>query len=89
MFLPKDTAGKRTHHLHVFGVASPHPRENRIFRDYLRARPETARRYEASKRRAADLHPDSRARYGDAKEAVVLEVMAEARLWAVSRRPGP
>jgi GrpB-like predicted nucleotidyltransferase (UPF0157 family) len=61
---------------------SPLPQDNRIFRDYLASHADAARRYEVAKRRAADLHPDSRARYGSAKEAVMLQVMAEARLWA-------
>ncbi|QLQ36500.1 GrpB family protein [Micromonospora robiginosa] len=82
LFFPKDTAGRRTHHLHLFSVMSPLPRQNRIFRDYLAAHPDAARRYESAKRRAADLHPDSRARYGEAKEAAMLHVLAQARLWA-------
>ncbi|WP_228044148.1 GrpB family protein [Streptomyces ferrugineus] len=64
------------------GAASPRPRENRVFRDYLTAHTEAARRYEAAKRRAAALHPDSRARYGAAEEAAMRELMAEAGLWA-------
>jgi hypothetical protein len=55
LFFPKDTAGRRT--------TSPHPLENRIFRDYLAAHPDAARRYAVARRRAAGLHPDSRARY--------------------------
>jgi GrpB-like predicted nucleotidyltransferase (UPF0157 family) len=81
LYFVKDTAGKRTHHLHVFGAVSPLPQENRIFRDYLAAQPDAARRYEAAKRKAAEAHPDSRARYADAKEAVMLELVEEARLW--------
>ena len=85
-FLAKDTAGLRTHHLHLFGVTSPLPEANRTFRDYLAAHPDAARRYESAKRRAADLHPDSRARYGDAKRAMTAELKAEARRWHESRR---
>ncbi|MEV6174230.1 GrpB family protein [Streptomyces sp. NPDC051954] len=81
LFFPKDTAGRRTHHLHVFGTQSPQPRENRIFREYLKVHPEVARRYEVAKHRAAALHPDSRAEYGAAKEPFVIELMAEALLW--------
>ena len=81
LFFPKDTAARRTHHLHVFGRTSPLPHENRIFRDYLATHPEAARRYAVAKRQAADLHPDSRARYGGAKEAIMRQLMADARLW--------
>ncbi|MEU1685777.1 GrpB family protein [Micromonospora sp. NPDC005707] len=81
LFFAKDTAGKRSQHLHVFGVASLVPQENRVFRAYLEANPAAARRYEAAKRRAAELHPDSRARYGAAKEETMTQLLAEARLW--------
>jgi GrpB-like predicted nucleotidyltransferase (UPF0157 family) len=85
LFLPKDTAGRRTHHLHVFGRTSPVPRQNRTFRDYLATHLDAARRYEAAKRRAAAQHPDSRARYGEAKDAVMRQVKAEAERWAATR----
>jgi GrpB-like predicted nucleotidyltransferase (UPF0157 family) len=82
LFFVKDADGRRSHHLHVFTAASPKAYENRVFRGYLATHPDAARRYEAAKRQAADMHPDSRARYGAAKEAVMREVMAEARRWA-------
>ncbi|MET8833912.1 GrpB family protein [Micromonospora sp. NPDC004540] len=84
LFFVKDTAGKRTEHLHVFGVTSPAPAENRLFRAYISANADAARRYEAAKRRAAERHPDSRARYGAAKEETMRQLMAEARLWRSS-----
>ncbi|MCI4062283.1 GrpB family protein [Micromonospora sp. R77] len=84
LFFAKDTDGKRSHHLHVFGVTSPVPAENRVFCAYIAAHPEAARRYEAAKRRAAELHPDSRAQYGAAKEEVMTQLSAEARLWSRS-----
>jgi GrpB-like predicted nucleotidyltransferase (UPF0157 family) len=85
LFFPKDTAGRRTHHLHVFGRTSPLPRQNRVFRDYLAAHPAAARRYEAAKREAAQRHPDSRARYAEAKEAVMRLLLAEASRWGETR----
>jgi GrpB-like predicted nucleotidyltransferase (UPF0157 family) len=88
LFFVKDTGGNRTHHLHVFGVTSPWPQENRVFRDYLAAHPDAARRYETAKRKAAEAHPDSRARYGNAKEGVMLQLAAEARQWG-GRGAGP
>lgn len=84
LFLVKDTGGVRSHHLHVFGEGSPWPARNRAFRDYLAAHPDAARRYEAAKYAAADLHPDSRARYGEAKEDVMMRLVAEADTWAES-----
>lgn len=82
LFFVKDTAGRRTHHLHVFGAGSPKPQENRVFRAYLAANPEAARRYERAKRAAAQAHPDSRARYGEAKAAVFFGLLEQSRLWS-------
>lgn len=82
LFFAKDTAGKRSHHLHVFGATSLVPEGNRVFRAYLGANPAAARRYEVVKQRAAELHPDSRARYGAAKEETMTKLSAEARRWS-------
>ncbi|MET7836004.1 GrpB family protein [Micromonospora sediminicola] len=84
LFLVKDTAGRRSQHLHVFRVTSGAPEENRLFRAYLTTHPGAARRYEAAKLRAAERHPDSRARYALAKEEEFLRLLTEARLWGRS-----
>ncbi|MER7445072.1 GrpB family protein [Micromonospora avicenniae] len=84
LFFAKDTDGKRSHHLHVFGTTSLAPEANRVFRAYVAANPDAARRYEAAKKRAAELHPDSRAQYGAAKEEMMTQLTAEARLWSLS-----
>ncbi|WP_326560319.1 GrpB family protein [Micromonospora sp. NBC_01796] len=89
LFFCKDTAGRRTHHLHVFGMMSPVPDENRLFRDFIAADTDAARRYEAAKMRAAELNPDSRARYGAAKDDAMAGLMAEARLWGAAMRQAP
>ncbi|MGY0004310.1 GrpB family protein [Micromonospora sp. I033] len=86
LFFAKDSAAKRSHHLHVFGVTSLVPEENRVFRAYIAANPDAARRYEAAKKRAAELNPYSRAQYGAAKEATMVQLSAEARLWSESAR---
>jgi GrpB-like predicted nucleotidyltransferase (UPF0157 family) len=51
-----------------------------VFRDYLAAHPEAARRYERAKRAAAQAHPDSRARYGEAKAGVFFDLLEQSRL---------
>jgi GrpB-like predicted nucleotidyltransferase (UPF0157 family) len=81
LFFVKDSAGVRTHHLHVFDARSPEPRANRVFREFLVTHPEAAARYAAAKRTAAQAHPDSRARYGKAKEAVTFELLEQATRW--------
>jgi GrpB-like predicted nucleotidyltransferase (UPF0157 family) len=82
LFFVKDTAGTRTHHLHVFDACSPKPQANRTFRAFLVAHPDAARRYATAKRAAAKAHPDSRGRYGVVKEAVMFELMEQARRWS-------
>lgn len=54
-------------------------REHLLFRDFLRTHPETAREYEALKRRIlVELGPDPPA-YNAAKEQFIREVIARAR----------
>jgi GrpB-like predicted nucleotidyltransferase (UPF0157 family) len=65
----------------------PAPRRSRApgFRDYLRARPERAREYEAEKLRCRGLWPDDRRAYTAAKSAWIEAVTREA---LASRRSG-
>jgi GrpB-like predicted nucleotidyltransferase (UPF0157 family) len=69
---------RRTHHVHVTEPAGEMWRRL-AFRDYLRAHPEEARRYEALKRAAALRHRDDREAYTAAKEDYVKEIDARAR----------
>lgn len=85
LFLGRDTDGRRTEHLHLFHPRSPWPEIDRNFRDYLTTHPAEARRYADAKRAAATENPNSTAEYSTAKEAVLLELLAQARLWAASR----
>jgi GrpB-like predicted nucleotidyltransferase (UPF0157 family) len=64
-----------------FAAESPHIIRHIAFRDYLRANPETARAYEAEKRRAPDLFPDNSHAYTDEKAAWVAHTQAEALAW--------
>lgn len=50
-----------------------------VFRDYLRARPDEAQRYERLKRDLAMVHRDDREAYTDAKSAFVVEILTKAR----------
>lgn len=69
---------QRTHHVHVVEVHGAFW-ERRLFRDYLRAYPEEARRYEALKRDLAVRFPTDRDAYTHAKGEYIQAVMEKAR----------
>ncbi|MFZ4689929.1 MAG: GrpB family protein [Polymorphobacter sp.] len=75
-FRKDDARGNRTHHLHVFASGSAHLVRHLAFRDYLRAHPDVAAAYAATK--AALAHRDD---YADAKAPFVRATEAEALAW--------
>ena len=72
----------RTHHLHVCSAGSGHELRHIAVRDYLRAHPDEAARYEALKRAVAARHPQDRLAYIDGKEAYVTALERRAVAWA-------
>jgi len=72
----KPSPSHRTHHLHLVVEGSGTWRDELLFRDTLRAQPETARAYEALKRELADEHAHDREAYTHAKTDFVLGVLA-------------
>jgi GrpB-like predicted nucleotidyltransferase (UPF0157 family) len=77
MFIRRDAAGARTHHVHM--APPDHPLWERVaFRDYLRAHPEEARRYDQLKAQLAAEHPSDRERYTDGKSEYVKRITALA-----------
>jgi GrpB-like predicted nucleotidyltransferase (UPF0157 family) len=71
--------GLPPHHLYLVVAGSPAHRDHVDLRDYLRACPAAAARYADVKARAAHLLLVDRELYVDAKTAIVLELLAEAR----------
>lgn len=69
-------------HVHVCEVGSSWEREHLLFRDYLRNHPQNRDRYVELKKRVALVHRDDRMAYTDAKEPIVLEILAAAESWA-------
>jgi len=68
---------RRTHHVHV---RTPEDAADALlFRDYLRARPDEAKRYERLKRKLSERHPTEREAYTDGKEAMISRMLARAR----------
>ncbi len=68
---------RRTHHVHMTET-SGEMWQRLAFRDYLRAHPEEAQRYERLKRALAAAHRADREAYTDAKAAFVVEIMEKA-----------
>jgi GrpB-like predicted nucleotidyltransferase (UPF0157 family) len=79
-FFHRPAAWPHTHHVHVVAAGSDEERHTLMFRDHLRAHPETAREYEALKRdlaaRFGGGDPESREAYAAAKTTFVRSVLA-------------
>jgi GrpB-like predicted nucleotidyltransferase (UPF0157 family) len=70
-----------THHLHVVERTTDFWIDHLLFRDYLRAHPETAKEYEAIKRNLAASIGDDRAAFTVAKTSFIEPVVARAKAW--------
>jgi GrpB-like predicted nucleotidyltransferase (UPF0157 family) len=69
----------RQYHLHLTEVGSTFWHDHRTFRDYLRANPDAARRYETLKHELAATFPTDRERYIEGKTEFVIATLARAR----------
>jgi GrpB-like predicted nucleotidyltransferase (UPF0157 family) len=83
-YFAKPHTRPRTHHLHVCQHASDQERRHLAVRDYLRAHPEEAARYEALKRELVSRHPNDRLAYVAGKDAFMLDLEARAVAWAAA-----
>jgi GrpB-like predicted nucleotidyltransferase (UPF0157 family) len=84
-FFARPPERPRTHHLHVCEAGSDHERRHVVVRDYLRAHPAEAGRYEAMKRRLVASHPEDRLAYIDGKDGFVAALEQRALAWASGR----
>ena len=78
--------GPRTHHVHMYEAGAVTD-DLLLFRDYLRAHPDEARRYEAVKRDLAARFPDDREGYTEGKTEYVNGVILKARNLTPARAP--
>ena len=76
-----DKAGTRIVQLHFFEAKSLQVERHIAFRDYLRAHPEAAGKYEKEKRRARNLYPNDSHAYTDEKAAWIRDAEAKALVW--------
>ncbi len=80
LFFRKGIPGPWTHHVHVMEPSNPRWQDHLLFRDYLRAHPETASAYGSLKKSLALAFGDDIAGFRNAKHAFVTTVTAKARL---------
>jgi len=77
-FIKRDTAGVRTHHIHMVEKDFEHW-ERLLFRDYLIAHADVAEAYAGLKRRLAAEHPNDRVAYTKGKTEFIAQVMEKAK----------
>jgi len=83
-YFAKPHARPRTHHLHVCEQGSNQELRHLAVRDYLRAHPDEAARYEALKRELVRLHPEDRLAYVAGKDGFMVDLEARAVAWAAA-----
>jgi GrpB-like predicted nucleotidyltransferase (UPF0157 family) len=81
-----EPAGQRRANIHVRIDGNPNQRYPLLFRDYLRAHPNSARTVELIKRQLAKYHADDIGAYYDIKDPVYDLIWDAAQEWA--RRTG-
>lgn len=80
-FRKVSSAGKRTHHLHIYQTGSAHIERHLAFRDYLRCHPDKAQAYSDLKARLASADDATWDAYLDGKEPFILVTECEALAW--------
>ena len=87
----RESPGGRRTHIHVRRAGSFSEQFALLFRVYLRAHAEDARRYAKVKNRLAEAYRHDRHGYTDAKIPHVWQIMAKADRWSqeVGWEPGP
>jgi GrpB-like predicted nucleotidyltransferase (UPF0157 family) len=85
-YLHKLVNGQHTHHLHIVEPSSRFFHVQLLFRDYLRAHPETAREYAALKFKLASTHRLDREAYTDGKSVFITAVLQKAETDLIGNR---
>ncbi|MGH2451770.1 MAG: GrpB family protein [Candidatus Limnocylindria bacterium] len=79
----------RSVQIHVCAAESEWERDHLLFRDYLRADPETRAAYARLKEELAERYRDDRLAYNEGKTGFILDALSEAAAWAERRRTIP
>ena len=80
-FFRKGDPGPPSHHLHIVERSTAFWNDHLLFRDFLRAHPAWARRYEAHKRDLAAKITDGPTTFTEAKTEFIEKALARARNW--------
>ncbi len=80
----KEPEGRRRINVHVRIAGNPNQRYPLLFRDYLRAHPNSARTIELIKRQLARYHPEDVEAYYDIKDPVYDLIWDAAQDWAAA-----
>jgi GrpB-like predicted nucleotidyltransferase (UPF0157 family)/GNAT superfamily N-acetyltransferase len=80
-YFAKDTAGVRSHHVHMYELDNPEVVRHLAFRDYLRTYPAVAQQYGALKAALAQAHPTDIVAYMDGKDGFIKDAEAQALRW--------
>lgn len=76
---------QRTHHIHIYEKGNTETTRHLVFRDYLRANGEDAKKYGALKTKLAEQFPYDIDSYIKGKEALVKEIEMKAMEWYSER----
>ncbi len=82
-----NSAGHRTHHLHVFSEGSPHIERHLAFRDYLTEQPAVAAAYSDLKANLTSQGPLSWDSYIEGKDPFITATETDALIWYRRRQP--
>jgi GrpB-like predicted nucleotidyltransferase (UPF0157 family) len=87
----REPPGSRRTHIHVRRAGSFSEQLALLFRDFMRAHPDSAQRYAEVKTALAERHASDRHRYTDEKRPFTWEALAHADAWAQRTGwcPGP
>ena len=80
-FRKDNDAGIRTHQIHAFQAGSPQIQRHLLFRDFMRAHPDCAQKYEALKHWLAERYPNDIASYAAGKDEFIRVMDARALQW--------
>jgi GrpB-like predicted nucleotidyltransferase (UPF0157 family) len=78
-YLHRIAGGGHTHHLHIVEPGSEFYHVQLLFRDYLRAHPDSAAEYAALKYRLAQQFHFDREAYTDGKSTFIQNILRQAR----------